>query len=574
MNKWLLLTLALTSHSLWSQEMQEIDDAIKKQVMTVVKDVDVEKQLMASGEVKKCLDDNKFDTKNPVNASKVSGCFKTALEKQDPKQIAKLVDQMQLQPFGLIKSKSLNEVSTYFTKKIQRALTGVDPDEKNVKFEDRKIVDQKTYIELSLNHLSKSAIYEVSRYCFEDLRLITPPSPEPKTFIEYWSGHKTLKANIIGMVTDEEITGAPKVKKFFESNNLTDTGDKDNVYEVISNGIGANANSFNQADLNRIFNFCASAIKELCEKYTAVPNGSGAKACLTRNKLKELKTAITNTKKVLDSFSDLTDQEKVSLTVQIQNSGGLYNYGNSGKEKNLDQISTLTTDDILQNPEEDTLLQLKEKCEQESKSQMSDDCKQFLVVDDSLAKADHALIVQNSLKKESEIVRLEKMSKEEQKKYLEENHYYDLLALLEEDKLDIRKEVSAIYDAKLKAEQQAIQNSVGKRQISESTFNDNSFDTQQAVGDAITETREEKSRLAQVVLFNNIISSSIAIEDDKGNSLGSNTTAWIEENERLQNAGGVDTKLFKNISTQASQAGKSNSISDNKIIDMILGKDP
>ena len=102
-----------------------------------------------------------------------------------------------------------------------------------------------------------------------------------------------------------------------------------------------------------------------------------------------------------------------------------------------------------------------------------------------------------------------------------------------------------------------------------------------AVKAGIEQSKEEKARLAQVVLFNNIITSHLALKKKVGEkeyeTVGRNVNAWKKEEAGLKNAR-VKDEFFEGLKAKdddgkSAQAMKDGKISGFAIIDQFLGED-
>ena len=94
----------------------------------------------------------------------------------------------------------------------------------------------------------------------------------------------------------------------------------------------------------------------------------------------------------------------------------------------------------------------------------------------------------------------------------------------------------------------------------------------------ITKTKEERARLAQVVMFNNIITSQLELQKNVGGttqSLGRNVSGWNKEKAGLDKIQGIDPTVFSGIQDSADTKGSKTkeSIADVTFLKDILGKD-
>lgn len=590
------------------QEMPSVSDAaIKNRFMTTVKDAEVEKLLGASAEFNDCRTKyNKFDAADDENKrnqklKEATDCFKEKIGKKDPGSLKKLAEELRLENYGLIKSKSTSDITDYLSKKMIKSLTGRDPDDKNynnVAWEKRKIVDQKVFIDLYTNQLVKSALFEVSRFCFENLRNggagTDFASHWPKSSMKF---KQNAKGENVADISGVDDSGNPA---FFNSAPTTDMTKKEDAYKEVVKGLGATVDS---DTYETYFKFCQSALPQLCEKFRAdinlktkdatgadqsvvsdnlgtnlAANGMsvGANACLTIDRLKSIRNAMANTEKVGKQFEEM-GEDKDKFALQMIKNPQIYKRGKGDNEESLDEITTMSSEDML-NESKDDFKNLEQKCSQPGGGS---ECDSFLVKGDELDKSIHNVESEMNLKREVELEKIRSFQgkPEDLEKYLSDNGHFDLLNKIKDKTLGydaIEGEISKIYDARKVAEIEALKLKVGKRQLSEKDYNAMEDDDKTAaiIGN-IKESKEERARLAQVVMFNNIITSQLSLEEKgTGKQVGRNVNAWKKEAKGLD-ASGVDMSLFANIQKSADENGsqlEDTSVVGGGIIDSILGK--
>lgn len=615
--KKLILTLSFIPLS--ALAVQEISDGeIQKKFMSVVKDAQVEDMLNKTSEFTDCRKKNEYKEDDPNATQKLkdaTDCFKQKLTGKDADALKKLAEDLDLQSYGLIKNKNSADITEYLSKKMTKSLTGKDPDEKDprkilesLKWEKQKIVDQKVFIDLYTNQLVKGALFEVSRYCFENLELeLVTKTGNIET---YWNSKmpmipdpndptgKTEIANLNG-VSDTGSQGS-----FLNIAPGTDMSKKDIVYGEIVKGL-----SGAKIDANfhkKFFPFCQSAIKQLCDEFKksssvttvqtksvadpnigANPNNvanpntmtRGANSCLTMDRLNSMRIALKNTALVAKQFEEM-GEKKGDFALQMLRNPEIYQKGKGKNEESLDELSNITSSDMLANESQNNLKDLETKCAQPGAN--DPECDEFLVKSDSLDKAIHNVESEMNLKREIEKARvadLKKNKPKELEEYLKENGMYDLAEEVKKNpNFDIETEIGKIYDARKLAEIESLKVKVGKRQMSEKDMNALSAQKKaDQIVENIKDSKEERARLAQVVLFNNIITSQLELfEKDGKTSIGRNVGGWTKEAQGLKLAGdGIDMDLFDGIQKEADQHGNKSedtSIAGSGIIDSILGK--
>lgn len=576
--KKLILSLLLLPLVSFADEMKAHDKKVETKFLTVVKDVEVERLLGSSAELNDCRDKNKFD--DPAKSlTAVSACVNKLIGNKDEAALKKLAENLKLQEFGVIKSKNVSEITKYLSKRMHKSLTGRDPDDKNKvnqKWENQKIVDQKVFVELYKNQLAKNSLFEISRFCFENLRLKTPPSAATD-FTSYWK---------------DFINGTPEVKL------LEDVEDKDNVfftgklgdvdlndeyvvYERLISGLTPGKEKIDADLYSKFFSFCISAIKPMCEDFKNNVNKNpsdkrGSSACLTFNKLESIRTTLRNTEKVEKQFLEMEDKE--TYAIQLLKNPSFYQNGKGKDEDSLDELTSVSSSELLQKnkKENEKLTKLEQDCEDDSKA---DECQEFLVINDGLAKATSAIETDLVMKKEIETARVKKLNGQSLRDYLKENGHLDLLEKLDsqdDDKLteaQISDAIGNYYDAKKVAEIDALKLKVGKRQQTVEEAGDDQTDQ---IKENIKDSKEERARLAQVVMFNNIITSQLNLSKQTGKdtyeSAGRNVSGWNKEKSGLDTLG-IDQGVFEQIQETADGETSKESIAEVKFLDIILGKD-
>lgn len=577
--KKLILSLILLPTLSFADEMQAHDKKVETKFLTVVKDVEVEKLLGSSAELNECRDKNKFD--DPAKSlTAVSACVNKLIGNKDEAALKKLAENLKLQEFGVIKSKNVVEITKYLSKRMHKSLTGRDPDDKNkenLKWENQKIVDQKVFIELYKNQLAKNSLFEISRFCFENLRLETPP-PSVTDFTSYWKGFMNGGPNV------DLVTDIGDEKNIFFSGKLgdVDLNDESVVYEKLISGLTPGKEQIDADLYSKFFSFCISTIKPLCDDFkanvnTTPANKRGSLACLTFNKLESIRTTLRNTEKVENQFLEMED--KGSYAIQMLKNPSFYQNGQGKGEASLDELTSVGSSDLLQKNknENDKLTKLEQECEADSSS---DDCQEYLIVDDGLAKATSTIEADLLMKKEIETARVKKLNGQSLRDYLQENRHFDLLEKLDSqgsDKISeaqISDEIGKFYDAKKMAEIDALKLKVGKRQMTEEQAGKEDKST--VIKENIQASKEERARLAQVVMFNNIITSQLDLSKQTGKdtfeSAGRNVSGWNKEKSGFDSLG-IDQNVFAQIQKTADGQETKESIAEVKFLDIILGKD-
>jgi hypothetical protein len=390
-------------------------------------------------------------------------------------------------------------------------------------------------------------------------------------------------------------------------NNLTDVGDKDGnniffkdkmmnvdlkdekvVYEKLVSGLTSGAEKIEPTLYEAFFPFCRAVIAPLCKIYrdskptTAKPGDPivdkptrGASSCLTITKLESIRTTLRNTEKVSKQFLEMEDKGTFALKM-LKNPKV---FGQDASDASLDELTSVGSADFLKEADHDKLSDLETKC---ATNIQDPECEEFLKINDGLDKATSTIETEMILKRELETAKVKNLNDQSLKDYLKENGHFDLLermALTGDDHLTddmVKEEIKKFYDAKATAEIEALKFKVGKRQMNETEAGN--IDKVAYIKENIKNSKEERVRLAQVVMFNNIITSQLNLAKTTGgktSKIGSNISGWSKETAGLNGVSGVDQSLFAGIQESADKNGSKTkeSISDVSFLDAILGSD-
>lgn len=572
-----------------------VDPKSGKQIASFIKDAEIQEMLEGTKEFRDCRNLNKFAptvTDSNEKEKKIQAaekCFKDKITKgKGLKELEELSKKLDLENYQLIRSKNLQDIQKYLDDKMYKSLTGVDRNEKDfkkmqedLKFGRKKIIDHKVFMELYKTQLGKNSIFEISRFCFEDLRKDNLLSGD--SFAEYWANYVpgSLSVNVLN---DE---GIPKFGR------QIDTTDKQKIYTDIFKSIqGPNGKGLSDQQLSEFFNECGKMIVQLCDefqKYLSVTGptkrvdysqrSKGGAACITKNRLQEYRKANLKAEKILEHLeNEAKDDKEFKLIFSNLENGPLkiYGDGQDPNEDSIDDLTNYTSNDMLTQGDGNPSKKL-EECKQRPELAS---CEGLISDDESFEKAKHDIESEMTLKRLVEMEKIKKIVTEDKKSlknYLEDNGYHDILKKfnekdLTEDQIEI--EVGKAFEAKKKTLLEQIHSKLGKRQISKNSNQQNTINQQDA-DDVVQEVKEEKGRLAQMILFNNIITSHLELRDKNKNIVGTNINVWNREKNALE-TGQVDPSLFQNIKQSNGKTnglGKDSKIKNFDFIDVFLGKE-
>lgn len=562
----------VSTHAVSAGEM--FDQNIQKKFITTIKDHEVTSILQKTKEFDECRKLNEFDPKDSSkgNLKGAVDCFQKKLTGKNPEELQAISDNLGLQSFGLVQSKNKAEIQAYLSDKMYQALTGIDLREKNkeklmesMKFKNHKQIDQKIFIDLYTAQLTKNALFEVSRFCFENLRLEKPTTgtSEESDFSTYW-GNK-ISSLKLDELTD---TGTRGLGKF--------NGEKDKIYEEIFQNVGLNAKT-NLTDMGTFFDICRQAIGPLCKSYEQSKGTAdrGANACLVQGKLSKIRKALTDAETIKkEEFEKMADNGTFQI---IFDDGQTAEFENN---KSIDDLTANSSSSILNDQISNASDEAAKRCK-DGTNLNSQECQNFVQIGDDFKANIHKQEMEMTFKSEAEKVKISKLieAKDETtiNQYLEQRGYFDIIEDLKTNaNLNVAERVGEKLDAEKNAALAIIKKKLGRRQLTESdTGNGNK---ERVIQENAKDISEERARLAQVVLFNNIITSQLDIKNNTTKkSAGRNISGIKKEISELKNNPNVNTSFFEGLQKTVddpsnSSAENNGALSGTGLIDSILGK--
>ncbi len=613
-----LFTLFTAIHAFAQGEVRpEIlsEQQLGQKFVSVIQAARIEDTLIESSEFRECAEAAKFSPTasraaqelNTAQVDAATRCFREKMTGKSAADLQKLSETLNLKGFQLVRSKNVQDITKFLTNRVYKKLTNIDLDETDIrarinslKFSNRKLVDQRDFVELYRIELGKSALYEISRFCFTNLRSDSPADAGrvENTFIGHWGPTPESK------ITEKSATGVNDRGEPVFGQSLNGASQQDIYNQIKTSLVGANGN-LDATTLNNFFQKCMSTITPLCAAYrnnntrtqTPVPAAttppgpggttsasapaplSGANACLTQNRLQEIRKAMKGTGDVLKDWNDnIRTGNSIKLDTQPQY------YDSQNQADGFNSLSTLTSKDFLTDTSQSDL-ELQAKCGSNPNNPnpgADEECAGFLVKDDSYKKAIHDTDFNLRLNQEIELEKIKQLKDdgENLEAYLEKRGYLEL-------KEDLRKlrsgtdptmteaqftaNVAKFFDAQRTAAIESIKSKVGTRQA-DSDSSGAALDA--AVTASVQASGEEKARLAQVVLFSNIVTSNLQLQkaDASGELrvIGQNTQGL---NKELEN--NVVSGLFTNLRTGQDNTNANNSesfLEDIEFLDTVLGK--
>ncbi len=568
---------------------------LSNKFIATIQESKIEDQLTQSSEFKACASKSKLEKgkDNSTAIKEIEDCFAKNIQGQNPKQLEKLSEKLGLQSYGLVKSKSAEDITKYISKKINKALTGVDPDEKDLKamiesskFKNRNIVDQSLFFRLYQTQLGKNVLFEISKFCYQDLSPTAPGATD--NFKAYWSNtmketavisvisipkfnptdkaHQSiLKAAITHVKDDSQNTFHTKQK--FDS-----TADNKDQFDIMLKNLSGFETD--QKFLENFFTFCSRMIKPMCDEFVVAASTNsiasdikGSKACLTQSRLEQYRKAITKTAEYLKKIEE-DPQSGVTFNI-----ADMKVYDGKG-ENSIDAITSISSTDIMESQSKEYKAKIENFDEAECAASpelagcevLVDKAQSDFEIDNINLK----MSVRNAAEVER-LIALKKANETDFKKYLEENGYADILDAYNKDNtVDLSTMLKNKFDGRKEAYIKELQNKVGSQQIADTD------DKTTKAKAAIEEVKGQQGQLAQLVMFNNIISSSFELKNAKGYSLGRNTSGLERE---IRDAKDLDTAYFEGLKSGGSagadqpknNSNDNNSITGLQFLDSILG---
>ncbi|MFA5582873.1 MAG: hypothetical protein WDA09_01560 [Bacteriovoracaceae bacterium] len=565
-----LLFFTLLIPSAWANSNEMLSDKeLEKKFVSIIKENEIEALIKRTKDYNECRDKNKYDPNDSESvrrdkAKEAQKCFQDKISSKSTKAIQELSDNLGLESYQLVKSKNIKDITEYLGKRMHKALTGINEADqeneiklRNLKFENKQFVNQDEFFKLYSYQLTKNALLEVSRYCFENLNNTTQATPKTTSFLDHWSDYFSPQSGTQITVSD---TGK------HSWGDLSASTDPSKAYEKIFAGIG----QVNPQKLGEFWNFCTTQMKQLCDQYKPDSGSSvGANSCLTMNRLRNIRNAITATEKNQKYMADNMGHN--SGTIVGLDEGKNAKFFKAEGENSYDNLTNVSSYDLLDGNVDKSYATLVEECRENPEKA---DCDKFIAEGGtSTEELIHKIDQEMRFKQEAEIVRLLKIQEENKmsfKEYLEENGYFELAQKEDIKEEDIRDFLSRTYDAQRVAVTEQLQKSVGSRQV----VSDAEAEVKtEAIKASAQDSSEERTRLAQVILFNNIITANLKLFNSDGDELGKNVGGWKKEVAAFQDAN-IDQRLYQNIQGVIDTSGesKNNSITGTDFIDSIIGK--
>lgn len=259
--RWLLLLFFC--FSAWSQQPsnEEVETYLE-----AVKDREVEDQLRGSPQFETCQNNAKAlvaSDPSKTQAEHFENCLRTEFANIDDQEIENLSQDLDLKSFNREASKNAKTVREYLSRRLRRAMYGVD-DQENIKFKDRNIINHDVYYQLYAEQIGKNTLLEVSKYCLENLGLKGDSSADLPKFDP--ANPDTMPAGIedgqFTLIVRKPNNNAPQQIEFWDL--ITDTyqasGDAKDAYKVYEDSLDPSSSAnFSSNPSGKFRSFGASA---------------------------------------------------------------------------------------------------------------------------------------------------------------------------------------------------------------------------------------------------------------------------------------------------------------------------
>ena len=212
----------------------------------------------------------------------------------------------------------------------------------------------------------------------------------------------------------------------------------------------------------------------------------------------------------------------------------LFNEREEGKS--LDDLTASSSADFLKGNKDEIAKAKADQCQQNPENP---ECEIFFLDGDKLDKVKQKIETDLTFRRDVEMARVKKLKDNPKslEEYLKTNGFFDLLKEGPGNYKNLNEnQLADVIGKSFEAQKIATINEINTRLQSRQVRADeksNKGTVGSAVKAGIEQSKEEKARLAQVVLFNNIITSHLALKKKVGEkeyeTVGRNVNAWKKE---------------------------------------------
>ena len=587
------------SNLLWAESNNNLIptsiDEETKAYLTAIKEKEVEEQLIQSQQLGQCSSKAEGQT-GEEKKDTIRSCIQEELDKKSNDELTKFAEDINLSAFDKNSSKSANSIRQYLSKRMEMAIHGNDYDsKKDFGTKNKKFVGQEKYFDMYEGQLNKNILIDITKYCLENLRYTQNNKPI-KPFCQ-----NTTIPNSGCLFSDQ--SNDLKSKDTNNSQNISQgplpashTGLKipgivdfftKQVKEVEYNSVGNTSKDIKEFSeqefkngaeyLGAKYQLCALGVSLMCKRYECnnsisdpnneeckkmfgpswVPKSSntienvklesdtnktdGRIACGLVSRLKEYRKTLVAVKEVKDKLEN-TPKSNSGYQVKVAYKG-IYQSGKASDEKSINEITTISSQELIQNEEIEELQELDKKseklvedCKGKNFDQLDEKCKAYVSKEETFdnIEVEFEAVTALELKKINAL----KEDEEALKNYLKANGLTSYEDLSTED-------LTRLIADKYKAERIALINKMRdefkQKEIKSKDSNGNDIDeTQQIelqINKAAEEIKDQKDRIGNLIHYNNIITSFLdtKVVDSTGKAVddksGKNSTSFLVEKE-------------------------------------------
>lgn len=594
--KTLIFTLIFTLQAFAAPVQPEITDPqIARQLVGVAQDIKNEQVIANAPDLKSCQDDYQKQSgsisSDPQALTILENCIKTKIGNKTGQQLADFSDKLNLETYKLIPSKSLQNITKYLTQKLYQSLTNVDIEEKDIarkiqamKFNNKKQVDHRDFYDLYKNQIAKNALSEVSRFCLLDFRKQNATTND--SFIEHWNNLSDFTSQNPSIAVTDDGESDP-----FGSSSSTAQNTEASYREIMKNifkGDGAQAQVPDEKKLSNFFFFCGKQINVLCDDFekscatsgtnrncsgtpqaaagaAAAPTtpvtavNRGAKACVAKTRLMAYKKAMKASEDIVKSLSDKSGAD-IFLSLDKNEIVKRYQRG-AGSEKSLNELTNNASIDFYKATENESTKEAEDCANDPAK------CDQFVVVSDAETRIEQNTNLVYLAKRQAEMKRVKELQGQALDEFLEKNYPDIKEQLAKNPNLKVEDLVGQRWDARRQAVIDDIKKKVSDRQVTDNEIKNNKNEREDVAQKNAKDSLSEKTRLAQVIFFNNIISSSLNLQTQSGQGLGRNLQALTNELDSADNeVNGAFSNLRQLTNSSGGSSGGSSQLTGNESV--------
>lgn len=623
-------------------------EGLSRRFVSTIKETQVDTQMLSVPSVQSCVERNRIEesdlqdpqkyrtgpgnteeTKAEKKRREARECFLQAMSGASDADLQNLANQLQLDQFGLVKGKSTQELTNFFTTRIQSAIYGAGSAGEDRRLRDRTIVDHNVYLTLYESRVSKNFLLEVSRYCSQDLLPVNSAgvafgSNDPAYYIEWKSllsspngdcklsstPTELAKKCLSNRVSDAKPPRQPPVSTSTPAASAAATTAPDPYLSFSQVLQDPSVGTIAPDDLRDIFIACLKIIPQVCElkvycdswpkdstgnrimpvpqdlaaRYPQFQDPSiscptdvkfGEKSCALQQKIRGYRVNIAALAKIKSENGTIdADRESDKLgRFDLKNPQEVYTNESAAADRSVEAVTTVTSSEISGTIDEINN-KYAEKYDEEGCAQRPEDkkCEAFFYSNEEATRfANQGLLYDAATEREKASIK--KLSGDELKTYLTEKGYTDLKARLESgaSETDIVKLAQDRFSAERDASYGQMADAFKDKQlIGRPATGTDSVD--EVATTSVKKFQDANKQISQLLLFNNVVTSFITTEDERGQQ--SSNTGVLRRELQSDNIDPTALEFFQNLAGPASsgseEGGNQTITVDRSFLDRIL----